>query len=114
MNMINIKGIINMPAEQRKFIADYLDAINTFFFHIETYQGYRDDLPIQNTDLWIESYIDIVPDLQEFRDMVHSEMKRLGIRKHIDCVYEKQFNHFYYSNKRTIEKLRESIKNESK
>jgi hypothetical protein len=29
--------------------------------------------------------------------------------RHLDYVYGKIYNHYYYSNKRKIEKLRESI-----
>lgn len=110
--MINIIGLIKMPPEQQKFVADYLDTLRAFRFHIETYRGYKDDLPIQNTDLWIESYIDIVPELQEFRDLLRSEMERLEIKRHVEIVYERKFNHFYYENKGTIEKLRNSVINE--
>lgn len=64
--MVNIKGFIQLPDKQRNFICDYLDMLNSFRFNIKTYGGKNDDLPIQNTDLWIEAYIDIVPELQEF------------------------------------------------
>lgn len=112
--MISIQGFTQMDKEQVAFISDYLDMINSFRFKIETYQGRgeKDDLPIQNTDLWIESYIDIVPELQEFRDMVLGEMERLGIKKHPFYVYRKEYNHYYYSNKGTIERLRDSVAKE--
>lgn len=73
--MVSIKGFTSLPEEQRKFVSEYLDMINSFQFGIKTYRGQQDDLPIKNTDLWIESYIEIIPDLQEFRDLIHSEMK---------------------------------------
>jgi len=113
MNMINIKGFVKIPAEQRKFINDFLNMFFSFQFNVEIYRGPLDNLPIQNTDLWIESYIELVPDLQEFRDYVRSEMERLGIEKHPNYAYQKKFNHYYYSNERTIEKLRNSINNET-
>ena len=109
--MISIKGFMEIPVEQRKFVADYLEMIDSFHFKIETYRGSQDDLPIQNTDLWIESYIDMIPELQEFRDHVRSEMERLGIEKHPYYTYQKKYNHYYYSNKRALEKLRESLGN---
>lgn len=111
--MVNIKGFIQLPDEQRNFICDYLDMLNSFRFNIKTYGGKNDDLPIQNTDLWIEAYIDIVPELQEFRDMVLSEMENLLIKKHPYYVYQKEHNHWYYSNKGAIEKLRESVLKEN-
>lgn len=114
MEKISIKGLLNIQREQRDFIADYIDTINSFNFHIETYgfekgdkQKERNDLAIKNTDLWIESYIDMFPDLQEFRDLVRSEMDRLKIERHPNYAYGKTVNHYYYSNKRKIEKLRE-------
>lgn len=107
--MISIQGFTQLQKPHRMFIVDYLDMINMFEFHIETYQGQKDDLPIQNTDLWIESYIDIVPELQEFRDLVHREMERLGVKKHPYYVYQKKYNHYYYSNKGTIERFRDSV-----
>lgn len=110
--MISIQGFTLLQKRHQRFIVNYLDMINTFQFHIETYQGHKDDLPIQNTDLWIECYIDIVPDLQEFRDLIHREMDRLGVKKHPYYVYQKEYNHYYYSNKGTIERLRDSLSKE--
>lgn len=104
-----IKGFLALPKEQREFLKEYLDMINSFQFNVETYRGKKDDLPIQNTDLWIESYIDFIPDLQEFRNYVRSEMARLGIEKHPFYTYRKEFNHYYYSNKRDVEELEKSI-----
>lgn len=97
------------PSEQRKFVIDYLQMIDSFHFKIDTYRGFQDNLPIQNTDLWIESYIDIIPELQEFRDYVRGEMERLGISRHPNYTYTKQYNHYYYSNKRALERLQCSI-----
>lgn len=111
MTMISIKGFMEIPVEQRKFVVDYLEMIDLFHFKTETYRDKQDDLPIQNTDLWIESYIDMIPELQEFRDHVRSEMERLGIEKHPYYTYQKKYNYYYYSNKRTLEGLRESLKN---
>lgn len=107
--MISIKGFTSLPEEQRKFVSEYLDRINSFQFEIKTYRGQQNDLPIQNTDLWIESYIEIIPDLQEFRDLVLSEMQKLGINKHPYYTYRKEYNHFYISNKREIEQLQVSL-----
>lgn len=45
--------------------------------------------------------------------MVLSEMKKLLIKKHPYYVYQKEHNHWYYSNKGAIEKLRESVLKEN-
>lgn len=111
--MISIKGFISLPKAQRKFIEEYLEMINSFQFKIETYRGTQNNLAIQNTDLWIESYIELVPELQEFRDFVRSEMDRLGIEKHPYYTYDKKFNHYYYSNIRKIEELQNSLKSDN-
>lgn len=105
--MIPIKDLITAPDEILDFIEDYIDSIKSFRFTIETYKIERNILAIRNMDLWIESYIDIIPELQEFRDFVWKEMERLGIERHPDYVYDKDFNHFYCNNKRSIESLRE-------
>ena len=107
--MFSIKGFFELPETQRKFMSDYLDMINTFRFTIKHYRVKIDDLAIQNTDLWIESYIHIVPELQEFRDFVRNEMARLGIERHPKFVYKEDANHYFYTNKREIEKLKDSL-----
>ncbi|WP_352423454.1 hypothetical protein [Proteiniphilum sp.] len=104
--MIPIKDLITAPEEILDFIKDYVGKIKSFQFMIEAYRGKNDNLPIQNMDLWIESYIDIIPELLEFRNHVRSEMERLGIERHPDYVYGKDFNHYYHSNKAAIESLR--------
>ncbi len=115
--IIPIKCLFTLPKEQRKFIEEYLDMVNSFQFHIETYgieKGFvaeeRNNLAIKNTDLWIEAYIDIFPQLQEFRDYVRNEMERLGIERHPDFAYRKDGNHYYYSHKRIIEELSTLLK----
>jgi hypothetical protein len=108
-SIFSVTDLFNISREKRDFICDYIDTINGFFFRIKTYNGPKDDLGIQNTDLWIESYIDIVPDLQEFRKLVRAEMKRLGIERLPDYTYDKKINHFYYSNMRKLEELRLSL-----
>jgi hypothetical protein len=100
-----LKDLFNIPREMRDFIADYIDTVNTFNFNVSTYRGAKDDLRIQNIDLWIESYIEIIPELQEFRNFVRIEMKRLDIPKFPDYVYDKKINHFFYTNTRKLEKL---------
>lgn len=105
--MIPIKDFFTAPAEILDFIEEYIGHIKSFQFQTETYRGKGDSLPIQNMDLWIESYIDIIPELQTFRDFVRKEMERLGIERHPDYVYDKDFNHYYHNNKRSIEALRE-------
>lgn len=106
--MIPIKDLITAPDEILDFIEDYIDKIKSFRFSIETHKIDRNStLAVQNMDLWIESYIDIIPELQEFRDFVRKEMDRLGIIRHPSLAYEKEYNHYYYNNKRSIEILRE-------
>lgn len=107
--MMNILGLLLLPKEQRKFLNDYFDMVSSFQFHVKTYRGKGDNLPIQNADLWIESYIDIIPDLQDFRDYVRKEMERLGIEKHPDHTYDKKYNHYSYSNAHTIQQLSDSL-----
>lgn len=107
--MISIKGFISLPKAQRKFIEEYLEMISSFQFDIETYRGEQNNLAIQNTDLWIESYIELMPELQEFRNLVRSEMNRLEIKKHPLYTYDKKFNHYYYSNIKKIEELKNSL-----
>jgi len=106
MNLFSINNLYNLPREMRDFIADYIDTINTFDFNVSTHRGAKDDLGIQNMDLWIEAYIDIFPQLEGFRSLVRTEMKRLNIDKHPNYAYDKAGNHYYYSNIKKIEKLR--------
>jgi hypothetical protein len=104
-----LKEILRTSNQKRDFISDYIGMIKSFQFEVETYHISKKELPLQNTDLWIECYIDMFPALQEFRDYVRSEIQRLNIELHPDYVYDKSFNHYYYSRKRTIEALRESL-----
>lgn len=110
--MIPIKEVLQMPVEQRAFLFDYLGKLNSFQFNIEHYRGKEDDLPLQNLDLWIECYIDILTELQEFREKLFCEMNRLGIEKHPDYVYDKEFNHYYDSNQRKVDRLKKSLEDE--
>ena len=107
--MISIKGILEAPKEQQEFMKEYISMIENFKFNIETYQGVSDDTPIKNADLWIESYIELVPELQEFRDHVRSEMSKLGIEPYHKYTY-KEDNHYIYSNKRQLENFKLSLK----
>ena len=77
--LISIHKLLTAPKIQLDFISDYIERINSFRFNVETYRSESDNLKIQNMDLWIESYIEIVPDLQLFRNLVRGEMTKLGI-----------------------------------
>lgn len=109
-----LSDLLSQPKEQREFFSEYLDMIRSVQFSIETYRGQQDNLSIQNTDLWIESYIELVPGLQVFRDFLRNEMKRLGIDKHPDFAYKKDFNHYYTSNIHKIKELQDSFKDSKK
>ncbi len=111
--MIPIKEVFQLTTEKRAFLYDYIDRINSFQFNIEHYRGREDDLPLQNLDLWIECYIVILPELQEFRDKLYAEMQRLGIDKHPSYVYGKDFNHYYGTNLRKVERLIKSLDNDN-
>lgn len=111
--MISIKGLLQMPRAQRDFIFDYLDKIVTFSEEVKIYEmgGNKNVNPIRNADLWIEAYIGMVPELQEFRDYVRDEMKRLGIEPWPEYTYNEVYNHFVYSNKKKLEKFKKSFDN---
>lgn len=108
--MISIKGLLHAPKAQRDFICDYLDEIKSFKEYMKMYQGeFKNATPIRNVDLWIEAYIGMVPDLQEFRDYVRDEMKRLGIEPWPEYTYNEVYNHFVYSNKLKLDKFKSTL-----
>ena len=98
------------PGEQLKFVSDYIHEILHFNEKIEIFEKSRDknETPIKNTDLWIDSYIDMVPELQDFRDIVRREMLRLGIQMYDEYVY-KYSNHYVSGNKRELERFRATL-----
>ena len=111
--MISIIGLLTAPKEHIKFVSDYIQEIRYFKEKIEIFEHSKDknETPIKNTDLWIDSYIEMVPELQEFRNHVRSEMQRLGIQMYEEYIYE-NCNHYVSNNKRELEQLRISLLSE--
>lgn len=100
---------MSFPEPVLEFLGDFIERIEYFRFEAKIF-SIHDTLPLQNLDLWIEAYIDIFPELQDFRDEVRAEMKRFKVDLHPAWVYEKENNHRYYSSAKKIETLRELVK----
>jgi len=108
--MISIKELLTAPSAQLKFVSDYIQEIRYFKEKIEIFEKSRDkkETPIKNTDLWIDAYIGMVPELQDFRDFVRSEMLRLGIQIYDEYTY-KNLNHYISGYKLELEKFRSTL-----
>ena len=103
--MLTIKYLVEAPREYREFINGLISTINYFNEAVKYYDS-KSDTTIKNTDLWIEAYIEIFPDLQDFRAVVKKEMKRLNIEPYLDFIYKETDNHYIYGHKKEIERLR--------
>ena len=105
--MISIKTLLSTQDEQLKFVSDYIGYIRSFREALYSYENSKEknDTQIKNTDLWIDSYIEMVPELQEFREFVLSEMSRLGIKPHDNHIYKNR-NHYISGYKNELEAFR--------
>lgn len=108
-SMIPVKSILSLPEPVLEFLEKFIGKIEYFRFEADIF-SVHDPLPLQNLDLWIEAYIDIFPELQDFRNELRTKMNHLGADLHPDWVYEKESNHMYYSSAKKIESLRELVK----
>jgi len=96
---MNVTALFNAPRAYLDFIENYISTIKYFYEAVEYYpfSGSRQDqyeTRIQNTDLWIESRLEYVPGLTEFRTHVRAEMKRLGIEQYPSYIYAPENNHY--------------------
>ena len=99
-----ITKLVTSNPKYLDFIEDLITQIKYFKEAVE-YGGNKSETTIKNMDLWVDAYIEIFPELQEFRNIIHCEMKRLNIQPYSELIYKEE-NHYAYSNKKSIEILR--------
>ena len=108
---IEINAILTAPKEQQTFVAEYIGKVHSFQSHIYGYEfcTNKNATPIKNTDLWIDAYIPFIPALQDFRNYVLKEMKRLNIEPYSKTIYTSRSNHYVNGNEKKIHELENSL-----
>jgi len=89
--MFTVKNILEAPDAYRYFLDSLVSSVAYFK------EAVTDENPttIRNTDLFIEAWIGVFPELQDYRDLVRSEMKRLNIEPRTEFYY-KEGNHYLH------------------
>lgn len=113
--MITIANFYKQPKVVRDFYKDYNSILDYFLEAIKLSSGEFGEhhktsshLTIKNTDLWIEAYLSLFPELIDFRKHVHSTMKELDIKPWEKYCYHPKHNNYKLS-VRTYEELTKYI-----
>ncbi len=106
-----VKDYHLIPKCQRRFLNNLNAKIDYFNEAVEFYKNNpsRYETVLKNTDLWIEVYIEHIPQLQSFRDYVRSKLKELKIELYPEFLYKPEHNHFKDSVNIYFDELVESL-----
>ncbi len=113
LTMITVANFHTQPKVLRDFYNDYNSILDYFFEALKLSSGNFGEqkreashVTIKNTDLWIEAYLGLFPELISFRKYVHSTMKDLNIEPWEKYCYHPKHNNYKLS-VRTYDELTE-------